>query len=68
MAVGIAAQIARLSASLEGQGVRDARRAAIGCWSAAVGAMILARAVEDAALSDEILDQTKGWISAALKG
>jgi len=39
---------------------------AIGSWSAAVGAMILARAVEDKALSDEILAQTKKWITAAL--
>lgn len=67
MAAGLAAQIARLTATLQGEGVRDARGAAIGCWSAAVGAMILARAVEDPALSDDILAQTKAWISASLK-
>lgn len=67
MAAGLAAQIARLTATLQSEGVRDARGAAIGCWSAAVGAMILARAVEDPALSDDILAQTKAWISASLQ-
>ncbi len=67
MAAGVTAQIARLAASLQAQGVQDARGAAIGCWSAAVGAMILARAVDDPALSDDILAQTKAWISASLK-
>lgn len=68
MAAGIRAQIARISASLESDDVPAARRAAIGSWSAAVGAMILARAVEDTTLSDEILDQTRNWISEAMKG
>lgn len=67
MAAGVEAQIARLMASLEKQGVPDARSAAIGSWSAAVGAMILARAVGDEALSDEILHQANTWISAVLK-
>lgn len=81
MAKGIKAQFARLAASLESQGVPNARRAAIGSWSAMVGAMILARAVaeyapsdeapsdeslSDESLSDEILHQTKDWITAAL--
>lgn len=66
MAAGVGAQIARIAESLEQQGAADARTAAIGSWSAAVGAMILARAVEDKALSDEILAQTKNWITAAL--
>lgn len=67
MATGIEAQIARISTSLKNQGVEGARSAAIGSWSAMIGAMILARAVEDPALSDEILEQTRDWISAALK-
>lgn len=67
MAAGVAAQISRLTATMQTEGARNARRAAIGCWSAAVGAMILARAVEDPTLSDDILAQTKAWISASLK-
>lgn len=67
LTAGVASQIARLSGSLEDQGVTGARQAAIGSWSAAVGAMILARAIDDKALSDEILVQTKDWISSSLK-
>lgn len=67
MAAGVAAQIARLTETLQSEGGQQAEEAAIGCWSAAVGALILARAVEDLALSDKILAQTKTWISASLK-
>lgn len=67
MSVGLSAQIDRLTATLQHENVRDARSAAIGSWSAAVGAMILARAVDDPALSDEILAQTMSWISGSLK-
>jgi TetR/AcrR family transcriptional repressor of nem operon len=67
MAAGIEAQISRIAGSLERQGVTDARRAAIGAWSAMVGAMILARALEDPALSDKILQQTKEWVASVLK-
>lgn len=65
LAKGIREQIDRLSQSLAAEGVADARQAAIGGWSAAVGAMIMARAVDDAALSDEILKETRGWILGA---
>jgi TetR/AcrR family transcriptional regulator, transcriptional repressor for nem operon len=40
----------------------EARRMAIGSWSAMVGAMVLARLVDDAKLSDEFLAQTFAWI------
>lgn len=62
MAAGLRAQIARISAALTDQGARDPRRAAIGAWSAMVGAMIIARSIDDPALSDEILQQTRDWI------
>jgi TetR/AcrR family transcriptional regulator, transcriptional repressor for nem operon len=67
MAAGVEAHIARIAATLEQEGVTDARNAAIGSWSAMVGAIVLARAVDDSALSDEILHQTRDWISAAKK-
>jgi TetR/AcrR family transcriptional regulator, transcriptional repressor for nem operon len=41
----------------------QARRNAIGSWAAMVGAMILARATDDPKLSDEILEQTRRWIT-----
>ena len=34
----------------------------MGVWSAMVGALILARAVDDPALSDDVLAQTRAWI------
>ena len=43
------------------------RRTAIGSWAAMVGAMILARASDDPALSDEVLDQTRVWLEAKTK-
>ena len=33
-----------------------------------VGAMILARAVDDPALSGEVLDQTRAWLEANARG
>jgi TetR/AcrR family transcriptional regulator, transcriptional repressor for nem operon len=39
---------------------------AIGSWAAMVGAVILARAIDDPALSDEILQQTHAWIDAGV--
>ncbi|WP_339691524.1 hypothetical protein [Celeribacter baekdonensis] len=65
MSSGVASQVAQITAALEKQGVQDARSVAIGSWSAMVGAMILSRAVEDTALSDEILEGTQAWIKAA---
>ena len=51
-------QIARFSQSAPGETEEQRRRAAIARWSAMVGAMILARAVDDEALSEELLSQT----------
>ncbi|WP_097142837.1 TetR/AcrR family transcriptional regulator [Rhizobium subbaraonis] len=62
MAEGLRAQIARIEKALPEQGLADKRRAAIGSWAAMVGAVILARAIDDPALSDEILEQTRAWI------
>jgi TetR/AcrR family transcriptional repressor of nem operon len=31
-----------------------------------VGAVILARAIDDPALSDEVLEQTRAWIEAGI--
>jgi TetR/AcrR family transcriptional repressor of nem operon len=40
---------------------------AIGTWAAMVDAMILARASNDPALSDEVLDQTRAWLETQAK-
>ncbi len=63
MSDAVASQIARFTDALSTHdSAEDARREAIGTWSAMVGALILARSVEDEALSDEILTSTKDWI------
>ncbi len=62
MTEGLRTQIARIEQALPEQGAAEKRRAAIGSWAAMVGAVILARAVDDAELSDEVLEQTRAWI------
>jgi TetR/AcrR family transcriptional repressor of nem operon len=66
MTEGLRSQIDRISKALPELNSADRRRAAIGSWAAMVGAVILARAIDDRALSDEILEQTRAWIDAGL--
>jgi TetR/AcrR family transcriptional repressor of nem operon len=62
MTEGLRSQIARIERALPGQDAAEKRRAAIGSWAAMVGAVILARAVDDPELSDEVLEQARAWI------
>jgi TetR/AcrR family transcriptional regulator, transcriptional repressor for nem operon len=62
MAEGLKRTIERFSAGLADEAAGEARRKAIGAWSAMVGAVILARLIDDPALSDEVLEQTRAWI------
>lgn len=62
MTVSLKAQYERLSEISPGASPHDKREAAIGIWSAMVGALILARASNDPKLSQEILDSTRRWI------
>ncbi|MCM2458238.1 TetR/AcrR family transcriptional regulator [Rhizobium sp. CG4] len=62
MTDGLRAQITRIEQALKTAGSTETRRAAIGSWAAMVGAVILARAVNDPELSDEVLAQTRAWI------
>lgn len=63
MTEGLHRQIARLSARAPGEDAAAQRRAAIGAWSAMVGALILSRACGDQALAREVLDETRAWIA-----
>jgi len=63
MGVGLEAQITRLTAALPGGEEAERRRAAIGQWSAMVGAMVLARAVDNTELAHEVLRETRAWIA-----
>jgi TetR/AcrR family transcriptional repressor of nem operon len=67
MTEGLRSQIDRVSAALPA-GAANRRSAAIGSWAAMVGAVILARAIDDPALSNEILKQTRVWIKASIGG
>lgn len=62
MAKILAAQIDALAQTMRGADSAARRSAAIGSWSAMVGALILARAVDDPVLSDELLAKTRAWI------
>ena len=62
MAQKLATQIESLSAAIPGADRAERRRAAVGSLSAMVGALILARSVDDPALSDELLAETRAWI------
>ena len=66
MTEGLRSQIDRISEALPELDPADRRRAAIGSWAAMVGAVILARAIDDPALSDEVLEQTRAWIDAGI--
>jgi TetR/AcrR family transcriptional repressor of nem operon len=58
-------QIDRFSSEAKGKTAREKRRAAIAAWSAMVGAMVLARIVDDEKLSKEILTETRASLPFA---
>jgi TetR/AcrR family transcriptional regulator, transcriptional repressor for nem operon len=55
MTESVRRQIDRFSAEAKGRTAHEKRRAAIAAWSAMVGAMVLARVVDDDNLSQEVL-------------
>lgn len=63
LTAGLKRQIDQLARVAPGADAAQRRRAAIGNWAAMVGALILARLSDDPALSDEVLDQTRSWLS-----
>jgi len=63
MTVGIRTQIDRLAEALPDGVGADRRREAVGTYAAMIGALILARAADDPALSDEILRETRAWLA-----
>jgi TetR/AcrR family transcriptional repressor of nem operon len=66
MTAGLRSQIDRISEALPEISPPERRCAAIGTWAAMVGAVILARAIDDPALSDEVLEQTRAWIDTSI--
>jgi TetR/AcrR family transcriptional regulator, transcriptional repressor for nem operon len=59
MTEAVRSRINHLSVEAEGDTPKEKRRAAIAAWSAMVGAMVLARLVDDETLSKEILSATR---------
>jgi TetR/AcrR family transcriptional repressor of nem operon len=55
----VRSRIDHLSVEADGDTPKEKRRAAIAAWSAMVGAMVVARLVDDEGLSKEILKQTR---------
>jgi TetR/AcrR family transcriptional repressor of nem operon len=62
MTEGVRSRINHLSAEAVGHTAKEKRRAAIAAWSAMVGAMVLARLVDDEKLSKEILADTRAFL------
>jgi len=67
MTMGLKQQIERFSRVAAGENGTEKRREAIGSWAAMVGAIVLARASDDPALSNELLAQTRAWLGAKAK-
>ena len=65
MTDAIRSRINHLSMEAEGDTSKEQRRAAIAAWSAMVGAMVLARLVDDETLSNEILSATRASLPLA---
>ncbi|MET3909765.1 TetR/AcrR family transcriptional repressor of nem operon [Bradyrhizobium sp. S3.3.6] len=66
MTQALRSQVDRIGEALPKVDTADRRRVAIGSWAAMVGAVILARAIDDPALSDEVLEQTRAWVDAGI--
>lgn len=62
MTAGFRSQIDRIASAITETQSPHARRAAIGAWASLVGALVLARTIDDPVLSDEILLETRHWI------
>ncbi|MCC4233364.1 TetR/AcrR family transcriptional regulator [Sphingobium soli] len=62
MAQVLGSQINTLTDVMPGVDAAQRRRAAIGSWSAMVGALILSRSIDDPELSAEVLSETRAWI------
>ena len=65
MTEGARRRIDHLAAEAEGDTYDEKRRAAIAAWSAMVGAMVLARLVDDDRFSKEILKETRAALPLA---
>ena len=64
---GVRSQIDRITAAISDTPSPEARRDATGAWATMVGAVIMARTLDDEALSDQILQDARAWIGGRLE-
>ncbi|PCE28811.1 TetR family transcriptional regulator [Paraburkholderia acidicola] len=64
LTLSVQSQIGKFSESAPGETADERRQAATGAWAAMIGAVMLARIVDDPALSDQLLADTKAWLDA----
>lgn len=62
MTEGFKSQIDRVTAAIPATKGPAARRKAVGTLATMIGALVLARAIEDTDLSEEILAETRAWL------
>ena len=63
LAQGVSNQIDRIAAAISDTPAPQARRDATGVWATMVGALVMARSVDDDAMADQILEDAKAWIA-----
>lgn len=67
LTAGVQSQISRISAAMGDAPDQEARRNATGVWATMVGAVILARTIDDETLSNQILEDVREWLSNSLE-
>jgi TetR/AcrR family transcriptional regulator, transcriptional repressor for nem operon len=61
---GVRKRIKKFSATAAGKNEDERRQAATGAWAAMIGTMMLARAVDDPDLSDQLMADTLAWLKS----
>jgi TetR/AcrR family transcriptional repressor of nem operon len=56
-------QVRTFSESAPGSTADERRQAAVGSWAAMIGALLLARVVDDPVLSDQLMADTRAWLA-----
>lgn len=64
LTAGVQSQIERIAAEMSHVALPEARRNATAAWATMVGAVIMARTVDDEALADQILTDARDWVKA----
>jgi TetR/AcrR family transcriptional regulator, transcriptional repressor for nem operon len=63
----VRSQIEKFSRGAPGRTAKERRQAAVGSWAAMIGTVLLARIVDDAELSDQLMADTSAWLGVNKK-